>query len=128
MEVKGIGQNAINVNGYNSNLNLSEYAETNTEVEIPPVQKVETQSSETNNAKKQEYKKQDLDNAIKKVNNFLKDENTHAEYSVHKELNTVMIKIINDDTKEVILEVPPKKILDMVASMCKQVGLLDRKA
>jgi flagellar protein FlaG len=26
------------------------------------------------------------------------------------------------------LEVPSKKILDMVASMCKEVGLLDKKA
>lgn len=38
-----------------------------------------------------------------------------------------MIKIIDDETKEVILEIPPQKILDMVASMCKQVGLLDKK-
>lgn len=76
----------------------------------------------------QEYSKKDLDDAIKKINNFLKGEHTHAEYSYHKEMKTTMIKIVDEDTKEVILEIPPKKILDMVASMIKQVGLLDRKA
>lgn len=76
---------------------------------------------------KDEYNQKDLDDALNKVNNFLKDERTHAEYSIHKDFGTLMIKIIDDETKEVILEIPPKKILDMVASMCKQVGLLDKK-
>ena len=58
----------------------------------------------------------------------MEDESAHAEYSVHKELNTIMIKIIDDKTKDVILEVPPKKILDMIASMCKQFGLIDKRA
>ena len=124
MDVNGIKPNLINSNVYNSN--VSEYAQTNTVASIP---KVETKSIEVNNNKKnEEYDKNELDDALKKINRFLKDENTHAEYSYHKEMNTMMIKIINEDTKEVILEIPPKKILDMVASMCKQFGLLDRKA
>ena len=74
------------------------------------------------------FNKKDLDKAVNKLNKFLEDDKTHAEYSVHEELNTLMIKIVDDVTKEVIMEVPPKKILDMVASMCKQFGLLDKKA
>lgn len=128
MDVNGMSQNTINISSYNSNSNLSEYAQTNTDVAISQVQKVETQSSEVNDNKNQEYSKKDLDNALKKINNFLKDDKTHAEYSYHKEMKTMMIKIVDESTKEVILEIPPKKILDMVASMCKQVGLLDRKA
>lgn len=74
----------------------------------------------------QKYSKDDLDKAINKINKFLEDEKTHAEYSVHKDLGTMMIKIVEDETKDVILEVPPEKILDMVASMCKSFGLLDK--
>lgn len=122
MDVKNIGQNIINTNS-----NISQYAGTNTEVAIQQVQKVETQSSDLNN-KNKEYSKKDLDDALKKINNFLKDEHTHAEYSYHNELKTMMVKVVNEDTKEVILEIPPKKILDMVASMLKQVGLIDKKA
>lgn len=126
MDVNNLRQNPINFNSYNSN--LSEYVETNAEVSIPQVEKVEAPSSETDNSKNQEYNKNELDKALRKLNNFLKDERTHAEYSVHKDLGTIMIKVIDEDTKEVILEVPPQKILDIVASMCKQVGLIDKKA
>ena len=128
MDVKGIGQNAINA--YKSNSDLSEHAETSTKIEKPILQVKDkgTQSSSDNEAKNKEYSKKELDNAVKKVNNFLKDEHTHAEYAIHKDFGTLMIKIIDENTKQVILEVPPEKILDMVASMCRQVGLLDRRA
>lgn len=69
-----------------------------------------------------------LNKALKKLNKFLEDDNTHAEYSVHEDLNAIMIKIVDDNTKEVIMEIPPEKILDMVASICKQFGLIDQKA
>ena len=62
------------------------------------------------------------------MNNFLKDEKTHAEYSIHKDFGTVMIKIVDNDNDKVIMELPPEKILDMIASMCKQFGLIDKKA
>lgn len=75
-----------------------------------------------------QFNKKELDKSLNKLNRFLEDESVHAEYSVHEDFGTVMIKIVDDVTKEVILEVPPKKILDMVASMCKQFGLLDKKA
>lgn len=75
-----------------------------------------------------DYNKEELDKSLKKLNKFLEDDKAHAEYSVHKDLKSIMIKIVDDATKEVILEIPPKKILDMVASMCKQFGLLDKKA
>jgi flagellar protein FlaG len=127
MDVNNIGQNAINTNSYSTNSNISQYTGTNTEFAIPQVQKVETQSPDLSNGNK-EYNEKDLDDALKKINNFLKDEHTHAEYSYHKELKTMMVKVIDENTKEVILEIPPKKILDMVASMMKQVGLLDKKA
>lgn len=95
--------------------------------------KIETQSQDANNntnlnKQNEQYNKKELDDALKKINNFLKDENTRAEYDYYKDLKTTTIKIIDVDTKEVLLEVPPKKILDMVASMMRQVGLLDKKA
>lgn len=80
------------------------------------------------NSKEQEIDRKELDKSLNKLNRFLEDESAHAEYSVHEDFGTIMIKIIDDNTKEVILEIPPKKILDMVASMCKQFGLIDKKA
>jgi len=59
----------------------------------------------------------------------MEDEDIHAEYEVHDKLNQIMIKIVDNKTKDVLLEIPPKKILDMVAKMCEMVGILvDKKA
>lgn len=127
MDVNNLGQNSVNLNTYDTG--LSNY--TNTEIAVPQVQKsqqAEVQDQKSNNSKGEEYSKKDLDDAIKKLNNFLKDDKTHAEYSYYKELKTTTIKIVDENTNQVILEVPPKKILDMVASMMRQVGLLDKKA
>lgn len=126
MDVNSIAQGTINVNGYNSD--LSGYGDTNTQNAVPQVHELQSETLKENTSKSEEYNKNELDAALKKVNNFLKDEHTYAEYSYYKDLKTTMIKIIDEDTNEVILEIPPKKILDMVASMCRQVGLIDKKA
>jgi flagellar protein FlaG len=71
----------------------------------------------------------DIKNAIDKVNKFLEDNGTHAEYEIHDKFKDIMIKIVDNKTKEVIQELPPKKILDMVAKMMEMVGVLfDKKA
>lgn len=126
MDVNNVGQNSVNLNSYSTN--ASEYTQKNTEVSVSKVEEVSTQIKDEKDSKNQGYTKKELDNAMKKINNFLKDEKTHAEYSFHKDFGTLMIKIVDETTNEVILETPPKKILDMVASMCRQVGLFDRKA
>ena len=88
----------------------------------------ESLNNKSKDVNQKDVNKKDLDKALKKLNKFLEDEPVHAEYSVHKDLKVIMIKIVDDNTKEVKMEIPPQKILDMVASMCKQVGLIDKKA
>lgn len=78
---------------------------------------------------KDNYEKEDLDKAVAKLNNFLNYENTSAVYSVHEKFGDIMIKIVDNDTKEVLMEYPPEKILDLVAKMCELVGIgIDKKA
>jgi len=87
-----------------------------------------SEDSKYDNEKNNKSTKKEVDSAVKKLNKLLERENTHAEYSEHKELGTIMVKIIDDDTKKIILEVPSEKILNMVASMCEEAGLIDKKA
>ncbi|WP_294379071.1 flagellar protein FlaG [uncultured Clostridium sp.] len=88
----------------------------------------DTDKNISNKDEKKKYTKEDLDKSIKKLNKVLEDEKTHAEYSKHKDLGTIMIKIIDDDSNKVIMELPPEKVLNMIAGLCKQVGILDEKA
>lgn len=83
-----------------------------------------------NNEKNKEIKEKDIKESIKKLNKFLQGEKTHLEYERHEVFkNQFIIKIVDNKTKKVIKEIPPKKILDMVAEICKLAGVIvDRKA
>lgn len=62
--------------------------------------------------------------AVEKINRALEGTNRRMEYSVHKKTNEIMVKVIDETTGEVIREVPPEKILDMVANMLEMAGLI----
>ena len=62
--------------------------------------------------------------AIEKANDAISVANKKFEYSIHEKTNQIMVKVIDTDTNEVIREIPPEKILDMVAKMWEMVGIL----
>ncbi|WP_193708266.1 flagellar protein FlaG [Alkalibaculum sporogenes] len=73
----------------------------------------------------QEFERENLERAVKDTNRVLfSDENEHFEFKVHERTGRMMVKLINRDTKEVIKEIPPEKILDLVASIWDLVGIL----
>ena len=99
------------------------------EIKKADFKKVESQEITEVVSKDKGYKEEDIAKAVDKLNNFLQEDNTTAEYEVHEVFGDVMIKIIDNDTKEVIMEVPPKKILDLVAKMMELAGVLvDKRA
>lgn len=66
----------------------------------------------------------ELVSAIKTTNNKLESYNRRTEFSIHEKTGDIMIKIIDMNTNEVIIEIPPEKIKDMVANMLERAGLL----
>ncbi|MBU3109066.1 flagellar protein FlaG [Clostridium gasigenes] len=75
------------------------------------------------------YKEEEIAKAVDKLNKLLQEDNTTVEYSIHEVFGDTMIKIINKNTKEVLVEVPPKTVLDLVAKMCERAGILiDKKS
>ncbi|KEI16204.1 flagellar protein FlaG [Clostridium haemolyticum] len=83
-----------------------------------------------NDERNEEVKEKDIKESIKKLNKFLEGEKTHLEYERHEVFkNQFIVKIVDNNTKKVIKEIPPKKILDMVAEICKLAGIIvDKKA
>ena len=49
---------------------------------------------------------------------------TYLDFSVHKPTKEVMVRVINQETGEVIREIPPEKHLDLVANLMKMAGIL----
>lgn len=62
--------------------------------------------------------------AVDIANKVLFNNNTHLQFTIHEKTKDVLVKIINDATGEVVLEVPPEKLVDMVAKMCEIAGIL----
>jgi flagellar protein FlaG len=61
---------------------------------------------------------------IEKANKALQLRNTSFEFAVHKQTKQIMVKVFDKDSGEVIREIPPQKVLDMVAKMWELAGLL----
>ena len=119
--------------GMQNNLAINNYPTENINIERPiNIESSINVSNSQNTGTTQENDKKEIkeiNNAIRKLNTFLEDHKTHAEVSVHNKLNTIMVKIVDDNTKQVIMELPSEKILDMVAKFCEMVGILvDKKA
>lgn len=62
--------------------------------------------------------------AIERANAAISVANKKFEYSIHEKTKEIMIKVIDSNTNKVIREIPPEKILDMVAKMWEMAGLL----
>jgi len=62
--------------------------------------------------------------AISKANTKMKFQRTRCEFSYHEETRRVSIKVLDNDTEEVIREIPPEEALEMLAKMWELAGLL----
>jgi len=70
-----------------------------------------------------------LIDAIVKSNKDFQMTNSRLQFSIHEKTKAIMVKVIDNETKEVIKELPPEKILDMVAAMLERTGLfVDKQA
>ncbi|MBR5422101.1 MAG: flagellar protein FlaG [Lachnospiraceae bacterium] len=59
-----------------------------------------------------------LDELNRKQSNFI------SEFGIHEKTNRITVKIVDKSTKEVIKELPPEKMLDMIAKVWEYAGLV----
>lgn len=65
-----------------------------------------------------------LTGIVKEANKALVAAQRELEFSVHEKTKDIIVRVIDTETKEVIREIPPEKILDLVASILEMAGLL----
>lgn len=65
-----------------------------------------------------------IKDAIDQVNKKMKPTKTKCEFSYHEETKRVSIKVIDEETEEVIREIPPEETLEMLTKMWELAGLL----
>ncbi|MDX8363826.1 flagellar protein FlaG [Cytobacillus sp. IB215665] len=90
---------------------------------------LETQlEMKTTTDNKETLSKDKINDVIKSINEFLEPTYTSVQFELHEKLEEYFVVVIDAETKEVVREIPPKKLLDMYAAMTEFVGLVvDKK-
>lgn len=89
--------------------------------------KINTEKSNSENTaftKQYEISKENLAEAVDKVNEFLHIEKRSAKFVFHEGLDKYYVKLVDPDTEEVIKEIPPERLLDAFYEMQKLAGMI----
>ncbi|MGE5328833.1 MAG: flagellar protein FlaG [Deltaproteobacteria bacterium] len=62
--------------------------------------------------------------AIEKANKAIEGARTEFKFSIHDKTHEISVKVLDKDSGEVIREIPPEKVLDMVARMWEMAGII----
>ncbi|MDI6617556.1 MAG: flagellar protein FlaG [Clostridiales bacterium] len=66
----------------------------------------------------------DLNFAVHIANEVLSKGSTRLKFEIYGISNSVVVKVLNNETGEVIREIPPEKIIDMIDKFCEMAGIL----
>jgi len=61
---------------------------------------------------------------IERANRAISGANRRFEFSFHEKTQDIMVKVIDSDTNEVLREIPPEKIIDLIANLMEMAGLI----
>lgn len=99
---------------------------TNTQpAEVPPLgvgTGAEAQSQ--TQGEKEENTSRRIKSAVEHANQTMRHAKTKCEFSYHEETKRVSIKVIDEETEEVIREIPPEETLEMISKMWELAGLM----
>ncbi|MGX1829398.1 flagellar protein FlaG [Paenibacillus taichungensis] len=112
--------------GSASQRSSSTYTSSSSSNALPTSQKINQQQMEQ--LEKQGHKipvgEAQLIKAIDRALKALEGPETAFEVAVHKETHSIMVKVLNKETGEIIREIPPEKTLDLVAKMMEFAGII----
>ncbi len=70
-----------------------------------------------------------LEKIIDEANAVIFGKDTHFQFEIHEKTGDVVIKLVNNETKEVVKEIPPEKLIEIMDSLWDLVGVLvDKRA
>ncbi len=84
----------------------------------------ETNGDSTEQGRENEKNVNRVRNAVSKANSALKQSRTKCQFSYHEATKRISIKIMDEDTNEIIREIPPEETLEMVEKMWELAGIM----
>lgn len=64
------------------------------------------------------------DETIDRINATMKALNIRLKFEKHESSGQYMVRVVNEETNEVVREIPPEKTLDMIVHLRKLVGII----
>lgn len=114
MSVQGVSNNSF-VPPQQAIVNILPGGPGNPEVEARPTEQPED---------REDFERQNLDEAVNKANDIMESCNTELRFSVHEASGEMLVKIINKKDNSVIREIPPERVLNFIAHVKKMLGLM----
>jgi len=68
--------------------------------------------------------RQALEESLEKLNAVLERPDVRLGFYVHEETRRLVVQVVNQETGEVVKEIPPKRVLETMAKIMEFVGLL----
>jgi len=88
----------------------------------------ESSNKEMNFFNEEKVTKNSTKELVDNLNKFLNPIQTSLHFELHEKLNEYYVTIVDSNTKEIVREIPPKKLLDIYAALAEQLGLIvDKK-
>lgn len=81
-------------------------------------------ANQANKYREKELSTEVINQAVHDANSMIYVENNRFRFEIHERTKRIMVKLVDNDTDEVIREIPPEKLLDIVASIWDLVGIL----
>ena len=72
----------------------------------------------------EQAKEQQVRTAIKTANTKVRNSTTHCEFKYHEDTKRVSITVKDDETGEIVKEIPPEETLDMLSKVWEMAGLM----
>ena len=98
----------------------------------PRISEIDTNPVTIQEGSKEEYipafPKEEIEKAVNSINEFLQPANTSIQFQLHEKLNEYYVTVVDSQTKEIVREIPSKKMLDLYAALTEFLGfVVDKK-
>ncbi len=69
-----------------------------------------------------------MEKVLRDANDMMQGSATHFEFKIHEKSGEVIVKLIEDETNQVIREIPSEKLVEIITNLQELVGLcVDQK-
>lgn len=83
-----------------------------------------TEGEDANKTEEQDVSKEKLEKVVESLNQFIQPAQTSVHFAYHEKLDEYYVQIVDNETEEMVREIPSKKLMDMHAQMLEFVGIM----